>query len=375
MRIIVWQWGRRGAGPRFAAALAGHLDLLDGTRAFLSLSNRAEILRGKAPPRCDLPVATYAGWAGFALQALRIPVMVRPLAARIARLRPDLAICAMPGPLDLLAASALRRLGVPFVVVVHDADTHPGDGLPLQMALQRALIGRAQGVVALSDHVAARLLSQGLAGRAAGRKLLRATHPPFVFGPEPAAPMAHGGPLRLLSFGRLLPYKGLDLLADALAVLGPRADIVTRVVGQGPPSAALDRLRAMPGVTVENRWVAEDEVGALLGWADAVVLSHREASQSGVAAAAVAARRWLVATRVGGLVEQLADQPLAILCEPSAAGLATALATLLHAPPLEAADHDPAGAWRQVARDLLAQLARIGEPAQPPVLTPVAADV
>ena len=32
-------------------------------------------------------------------------------------------------------------------------------------------------------------------------------------------------------------------------------------------------LRALPGVSVENRWVAEDEVGALLAWADALVLS------------------------------------------------------------------------------------------------------
>ena len=50
MRVLVWQWGRRGAGPRFAAALADGLRLIPGTEALLSLSTGAEILQGTAPP-------------------------------------------------------------------------------------------------------------------------------------------------------------------------------------------------------------------------------------------------------------------------------------------------------------------------------------
>ena len=82
------------------------------------------------------------------------------LAGRLRGLAPDVAICAMPGPLDLLMAAALHRLGIPMVVTVHDADLHPGDGLPLQMALQRALIRRATALVALTGHVANRLRQQ-----------------------------------------------------------------------------------------------------------------------------------------------------------------------------------------------------------------------
>ena len=61
--------------------------------------------------------------------------------------------------------------------------------------------------------------------------------------------------------------------------------------------------------------MSEEEVAALLGWADGLVLSHREASQSGVAAAAIAARRWVIATRVGGLAEQLGRERMAVLCD------------------------------------------------------------
>ena len=46
---------------------------------------------------------------------------------------------------------------------------------------------------------------------------------------------------------------------------------------------------------------ADDEIGAIIAWSDALVLPYREASQSGAAAAAIAARRFVVATRVGSL--------------------------------------------------------------------------
>jgi glycosyltransferase involved in cell wall biosynthesis len=254
-------------------------------------------------------------------------------------------------------ALALQRLKVPMVVLVHDADHHPGDGQPLQMRLQRALCRRAAAVGALSSHVGARLVAQGLAG-VADRPLIQLRFPPLPIVLPAAMPDRKDG-LHLLSFGRLLPYKGLDLLADALAQLGPQPGLFVRVVGAGPESAELERLRSMPNVTVENRWVPETELGTLLTSADALVLPYREASQSGVAALALAAGRRVVATRVGGLAEQLGSEPLATLCDPNAAALAKALADLIRTP--IAADApaatDARESWREVAAILLQQIA------------------
>jgi len=220
-----------------------------------------KFLRSAVLPACDLPFPTYDGVAGSAARALSAPVLAPRLAAWLGNNRVDVALCAMPAPLDLLMAAALRRAGVPFAVVVHDADLHPGDAFPLQIRLQRRLVRHADGVFALSTHVADRLREQGIG---AGRLLATASLPPFAFGERPPPPGAHGGKGRLLSFGRLLPYKGLDLLADSLKLLGSRPDMEVRVVGSGPESAVLDTLRGLPGVVVENRWVPEDEVGALL---------------------------------------------------------------------------------------------------------------
>lgn len=364
MRALVWQWSRRGSPPRFATLLAAGLRALPDTEALLSLSTRAELLRSVSPPRCDLPIATYDGLAGFVLRVSAGPFAVRPLAERIRALAPDVAVCALPGPLDLLMAAALRRLSVPFVVLVHDADLHPGDGLPLQAALQRVLCRRAAALGALSAHVGDQLIAQGLAGDP--RPLFRLNHPPMSFdAPPPRVRPPHS--LRLLSFGRLLPYKGLDLLADALALVGPQPGLELRIVGRGPESDVLNRLRATPGVTVENRWVPEDEIGALLGWSDALVLSYREASQSGVAAAALAAGRRVLGTRVGGLAEQLAGNDLGLLCEPDAASVAAGLRRLLDEPVTVAGAQpaDAASDWRDMAamlRDGLAMVLRKTSP-------------
>jgi glycosyltransferase involved in cell wall biosynthesis len=321
MKILVWQWGRFGGAPQNCVDWAAGFNTVPGVSAVCSLSRQAELLRGPNPPVPDMLVDTYTSAGGYVARVMNAPWLVPRLTAQLRALKPDIALCAMPGPLDLAMHAALRRLGIPMAVVVHDADPHPGDGYPLQMDLQRALVRRAKAIVALSGHVARRLEEQNLLR---GKVLIRSVLPAPPL-PPMAPPRAHGGPFRLLSFGRLLAYKGLDLLADSLARLLPDAGLVVRVVGSGPEGPELAALRRLPGVTVENRWVPEAEIPALLAWADGVVLSHREASQSGVAVAALTARRLLVATRVGGLAEQVEGDPAAILCDPSVEGLTTAL--------------------------------------------------
>ncbi len=356
MNVLVWHWGRRGSGPRFAAALAEAMADLPRVTASLSLAAGAELLRSTGAPECALQMPTYRTVGGLLARAVEAPFRVAPLARRLRRLGIGLVVCAMPAPLDLLMLAAARRAGAKALVIVHDADSHPGDGYLLQMALQGRLIRSADGVVALSGHVAASLRARRLAGVAGRPPLHIASHPPLVF-EIVSAPLPPGDarPFRLLFFGRLLPYKGFDLLAAAWSALGAEFPAMLRVVGEGPESPALTRLRALPSVVVENRWVPEDEVGTLLGWADGLVLPYTEASQSGVAAAAIAARRRVVATRVGGVTRQLADEPLALLCDPTPDALAQGIRDLVHlgvAPP-DTAGSDPRQAWRAVANDLL----------------------
>jgi hypothetical protein len=85
-------------------------------------------------------------------------------------------------------------------------------------------------------------------------------------------------------------------------------------------------------------------------------MPYREASQSGIAAAAVGAGRWTIVTRVGGLQEQLQDEPLALFCEPRAESLAAAICDLCAVKPQMPDRALPATAWHNLAETLVARI-------------------
>jgi len=130
-KVFVWQWGKRGAGPRIAVDLANGLAALPRTSVQLSLSDQAEILHSHHAPANVLTFRTYRSAFGLFCKFLQAPVIITRLFMAILSNRPDIAICAMPGPLDVLMAHALRRAGVPVITIIHDARAHPGDGYPL----------------------------------------------------------------------------------------------------------------------------------------------------------------------------------------------------------------------------------------------------
>jgi len=359
VKLLVWHWGRHGAGPIFAARLGAALTENPDTEVVLSLPEGAELLADEPAMPCDWREKTYRNAGGYALQRLAAFWFDRHALRKLREIKPDFAICAMPALLDRRMLRALRRGNIPYAVVVHDAAAHPGDGLRFRLLGQSGLLAGAAALFPLSTHVEAELRRQGYgaAGMAGnGQRIVKLWHPPFFFGAMRPA-FSHGGRPRLLCFGRLLPYKGLDLLADALTALGPEMPFDVRICGEGPVSAELSRLAALPHVAVDRRWIPEAELPGLIEWADAVVLPYREASQSGVAAAAIGQGRLVVATHVGGLPEQLAGQPGAILCAPDAPAIAAALQRIKPAAsPASAAS--VAANWHAMAARMLAALPR-----------------
>jgi hypothetical protein len=241
MKLLVWHWGRRGAGPIFASHLAEALAASAATDAVFSLAAGAELLlQGKAL-HCDWREQTYQDAGGYVLQLLASPFHHRRILRELQAIRPDMAICAMPALLDRRMVRALQASRTPYAVIVHDASAHPGDALSFRLRSQPYLLRRAAVLFALSAHVEADLRRQGCGEN--GQIVMKLWHPPIFFGDMKPA-FSHPGRPRLLSFGRLLPYKGLDMLADALTALGPALPFDVKICGDGPATGELARLRA-----------------------------------------------------------------------------------------------------------------------------------
>ncbi|MBV2362891.1 glycosyltransferase family 4 protein [Streptomonospora nanhaiensis] len=210
----------------------------------------------------------------------------------------------------------------------------PHERGPADTALMRALLRRTDAVLAHSPEQAR--LARGLAGPGADvRTAALPPHPPTAPGGTGPAPAPPGGRRnRLLFFGIVRPYKGVDVLLRALAHGAP-PQVGLTVAGEFWGGSA-QRLRALAGelgvaerVEFREGYVPAEEIPALFAAADAVVLPYRTATATQNVWLAHEHGLPVVATRAGALPEQVADGVDGLLCAPGdPADLAGALARL-----------------------------------------------
>jgi glycosyltransferase involved in cell wall biosynthesis len=138
----------------------------------------------------------------------------------------------------------------------------------------------------------------------------------------------------VLFFGRISPYKGLDVLYRAApmvadAVPGVRIVVAGRpIVGYAPPDPPV--LSNGATVDVMQRYIPNVELARLFGAASVVVCPYLDATQSGVVLTAYAFDVPVVGTAVGGLPEYIIDGETGVLVPPrDAAALANGLVRAL----------------------------------------------
>jgi glycosyltransferase involved in cell wall biosynthesis len=139
----------------------------------------------------------------------------------------------------------------------------------------------------------------------------------------------------LLFFGFIRPYKGLDLLLEAMGDDRVRASGVRLVVAgeyytdPAPYAAQIHRLGLADRVILRTDFIPDGQVRAYLGAADLVVQPYRSATQSGVTPLAYHFERPMLVTRVGALPEMVPDGRVGLVCEPTAAALAEGILRFL----------------------------------------------
>ena len=272
--------------------------------------------------RRDLSWRHPAGWvaAGRRLRdrdlvvfALLIPPQAIPYLAILAGLRG-----LRPG----------RRPGRRAVVICHNVLPH--ESRPADKQLTRLLLRRAGAALTHSAEEAARARAL-----APGALISTARMPPHLPAAAPPAELnGHAGaesmperpsvpvtiPCRLLFFGIVRPYKGLDVLLRAMA--RAPGNVVLTVAGEfwgkaeAETRALIGQLGLDSRVTLRPGYVPADQIPGLFARTDVLVLPYRSATSSQNAWLAFEYGVPVVATRAGTLADAVRDGVDGIVCEP-----------------------------------------------------------
>lgn len=332
--LLVWYWGRRGGPVRLTYDIARELRQRNDVRLSLSLSRQSELFQETAQlAAAGYHVDTYSGPASALIGAFRLPFLYAHATRFVRQRQIRVALCMMRHTWSSAIFPALRRAGARVLLVLHDATPHPGEEYPLWRQQWSRDLAATDGLVVLSEHV---FNSVVRIYHYPEERIWFAPHLSLSFAEPVCLPreLPRERPIRLLFFGRLLPYKGLDLLADAFRRVIPDWPVELQVVGDGP-HAALEALRGLPRVQIDQRWIPENEIGAILRQADILVAPYRESSQSGIVPSAYAAGVPVVVTPVGGLLEQVQDGMTGLIApRADGAGLAETIIRLISDPVL-----------------------------------------
>ncbi|HSF24568.1 MAG TPA: glycosyltransferase [Blastocatellia bacterium] len=207
------------------------------------------------------------------------------------------------GPLVGTLARGLRRIGVKLVIECHNILPH--EGSPLDRQLLEFAFSPADQLITHS-----RCDQQAAAGVAPGKPVAVCALPTLAEFSGRSSPSRAGR--TILFFGKVRKYKGLPVLLEALPRVLQRFDCRLVIVGEFyDPIHKYHRLVRQLGiadnVSIDHRYVPNEEVPAILEQADVLVLPYLSASSSGVAQIAFSNALPVIASSAGGLSEAVID--------------------------------------------------------------------
>jgi glycosyltransferase involved in cell wall biosynthesis len=284
----------------------------------------------------DLPLLTLAGSPTDALRMASRCLSASCALRRLLRARRPSLVHATGLASTLLAAPATRVARIPLVWHAHDIlRRQPRNTLPI-----RAAAAASRSIVCVSEASRDRLLEFGVApGKC---HLVHDAVPEVRLGALQGPEEGSGEELTVLSAGTITPQKGQHVLVEAARELVRRYPAVQILLAgevafeqDRPYREALEASVDRHGLRGNVRFLGfRDDLPDLIGRATVVAHPATDEETLGlVPLEAMAAGRPVVASRIGGIPEVVADGVSGILVAPgNVPELVAAVSTLLDSP-------------------------------------------
>ena len=255
----------------------------------------------------------------------------------------------------------LKRLAghVALVHTVHNADAYHADA-GLQGRGYRALLDRFDALLVHGDTTRDALVGQGVDPA----RIHRTPHPPMRLTPASATDLAAVPPPvvpRLLFFGTIRPYKGVDLLVDAcIALWRAGHSFELAIAGKpfmdvAPMVDAVARAGFAERLVTDFGFLTEGRLDAHMARADILVFPYRHIDSSGAFLSALHHGKPMV-TSDAGMFGQLPDGVAVRAPAGNAPALAQALLPLIESAAIRRdqgararAHGEDMGSWRDMA--------------------------
>lgn len=225
-----------------------------------------------------------------------------------------------------------HAMGIPLVCTIHDPRLHLGDVVGIHsLWLHIRTIELCSQLIVHGQSIAHDIVNLLGIDPAVVNVIPHGNYDIYLNGKRPPE-QEKREMKRVLLFGRMKLYKGLDILIEAASLVRQRIPNVKIVLaGSGEELDKHARQIASDSLyEIHNRKLNDDEIASLFTDCDCVVLPYREASQSGPLHLAYSFGRPVVATSVGAIPESLTHNATGFLVPPeNPAALAAALISVL----------------------------------------------
>jgi glycosyltransferase involved in cell wall biosynthesis len=226
--------------------------------------------------------------------------------------RPDLLLCFQTFISGFAGVGLQRSLGIPAVVWVRGEDELRLRAIPSARWTSPGVWRQARGVIVQSPEIRDALLSELPADQRPEVAAHLECVPNGIRLPAPRAASARGD--RVLTVGRLVDIKGMDVVIDAVAAAGARLTIA----GDGPERQRLEQRAAQLRADVRFAgFVAPEALADLYRDAACAVLASRFGEGfPNVVLEAMAHGCAVIATRVTGVGELIEDGVNGLMVPP-----------------------------------------------------------